>query len=95
MKNTEALREPVSQLIRQGKSIDEVLMFLREQGCSKIDSMWLLEDVAGMTDCEAKKAVHFSAAWNDVRDRDEQFQEELIKETKKLGHERRDGPIEM
>lgn len=85
MRETGSLRQPVEEMLRLGKSVDQVLEFLRNEGCSKIDSMWLLEDVAGMTGVDAKKAVHFSPVWAEVRTRDEHFHDALEDELKREG----------
>lgn len=83
MRETGSLRQPVAEMLRSGESIDGVLQFLRESNCSKLDCIWLLEDVAGMTPLEAKKAVHFSPVWQDVRSRDEALHDKLAEEAKK------------
>lgn len=85
MREIGSLRQPVGEMLRLGKSIDQVLEFLRSEGCSKIDSMWLLEDVAGMPGVDAKKAVHFSPVWAEVRTRDENFHDALEDELKREG----------
>ncbi len=60
-----------------GASLDDVVVFLRDQGASKIDCIIVIRGVYGMGIKEAKRAVHFSSAWSDVRQRDEGFWDEL------------------
>jgi len=67
-----------SRLFRDGASVDEVLYRLREDGCSKAISVGALVDGARMPLTEAKRTVHESTIWADVRERDESiFRDDL------------------
>ena len=51
----------------EGRSIEEVLCFFGENGATLIESIKLLRALEGVDLGEAKRAVHFSEAWNDFR----------------------------
>jgi ribosomal protein L7/L12 len=53
------------------------------EGASKIDCIVVIRCVYGMGLQEAKRAVHFSPAWSDVRQRDECLWDELENSVKK------------
>jgi hypothetical protein len=90
-----AFREPVTAMLQEGRSIDEVMVFLRAHGCSKVDCMWALEDFAGMSHVEAKTAVHESEAWATRRANDEALHEQLERELRDAADERPDGTLEL
>jgi len=64
-------------VIEQRKSDEEAIAFLRAQGCSKIEAIALLSLAMGIDLGRAKRLVHFSEAWKDVRAEHEQFHEDL------------------
>lgn len=66
------------ELLSSGASLEEVIADLREQGLSKVHSIVVLRKGTGKSPEEAKQLVHFSAAWSDARQRDEEFHELLI-----------------
>lgn len=72
-----------NKLKDEGKSEDELLSFLREEGYDKIDCIKALNEVTGMGLKRAKEIVHKSPVWRDVRVRDEKFHEDLIKVAQK------------
>jgi hypothetical protein len=60
-----------------GAPIEEILTVLRDHGVSKAFSIRALAEL-GVTDLgNAKKLVHFSKTWSDVRTRDDRFHESL------------------
>ena len=65
----------VARLLREGLSHDEILVRLRSDGYSIIDSIRGLAEGAGMSLGAAKEAVHFSPAWADQREQNEAFHE--------------------
>lgn len=73
-----SLLNQCQELHSQGKSRDEIVGFLRSQGCSKVQSIVVLKAL-GVDSSEAKKMVHFSNVWADMRERDTQFHESLHK----------------
>ena len=48
-----------------GKTSEEIIAFLREQGCSKGESVPIVVNVFGIELDEAKETVYFSKAWLD------------------------------
>jgi hypothetical protein len=57
-----------------------LVSYLRGQGCLKLDSIAILRQVFDLSLGEAKGVVHCSAAWQDVRERDDKFHDGLIDE---------------
>lgn len=57
--------------------MDTILRRLRDDGASIIDSIATLRDVMDMPLQEAKRTVHFSPVWDDVRENNEKFWDEL------------------
>lgn len=62
----------------------EAVAFLRREGFSKIESIYVLVHERGLPLSEAKLVVHTSETWNDARDRDDQFHDDLISAAAKL-----------
>ena len=58
-------------MLSRGEDVDRVLVFLRQRGCDKIDSIIILSEAQGLTRGEAKVLVHLSKAWSDVYENDE------------------------
>jgi ribosomal protein L7/L12 len=77
MKNSGGLWSFVSQNVQEGATTETILERLRSDGASKIESIRALCDGAGMSLADAKRAVHFSSAWADVKERDERIWDEL------------------
>lgn len=65
------------ELARRGGDIDAVIRELRLAGLSKVGSIKVLIDLGLANLADAKDKVHTSAAWADVRERDEAFHEAL------------------
>jgi ribosomal protein L7/L12 len=65
------------QLQAEGKAGDEILAVLRSQGCSKVQSIAVVAECLGMSLVQAKKWVHSSPAWADVKERDDRLQMKL------------------
>ena len=64
---------------------DAVLKQLRDDGFSKIECILAIRDIEKIPTGEAKEMVHFSSAWEDRREQDEQFHDDLIEAVEKLG----------
>ena len=62
----------------RGEDAEVIIRFLRESGCSKIDSIAILVAACGISLAKAKEVVHFSSTWHDTKARDEQFQEDFV-----------------
>ena len=73
----ESLLDASKEMLEDGKDIQAVLTFARESGCSKTDAMRLLILLQGISLAEAKQLVHFSEAWKDTKQQDEEFQDRL------------------
>ncbi|WGV23238.1 hypothetical protein [Halotia branconii] len=73
MKNEEFLIEQSSQLLSQGKDTENILAFLRKNGCSKSQSIVILKKLQKIPLDEAQKLVHLSQTWQDTRDYDEEL----------------------
>jgi len=67
-----------------GDDVDSVVGCLRTSGCSKIDSIAVLNTTYGIGLAEAKKIVHFSPDWADTRASDENFHESIEDAVTKL-----------
>ena len=63
--------------LADGKSFDEALSQIRIQGASILESIMAVQKFRGCDLAEAKKLVHFSNTWADVRQRNEDFHREL------------------
>jgi hypothetical protein len=75
--NVESLLDASREMLRDGKDIQAILTFARQSGCSKTDAMRLLILLRDMSLAEAKQVVHFSEAWRDTKQLDEEFQDRL------------------
>ena len=64
-------------MLRTGNSVDEVLALMRREGLSRIASISLLVELTAMSLRDAKKVVHGSRVWEDVREQGESFHEQL------------------
>jgi ribosomal protein L7/L12 len=73
----QSLIEACRPMLTSGNNTESVLTFLKESGCSKIESMRVLIELMGLSLGEAKQVVHLSEAWRDTRDRDDSFHESL------------------
>ena len=79
MPDTSSLTNHCQQLHAQGKSQEEIVSFLRSQGCSKVGSVRVLAKAVGIDLGKAKGVVQLSNTWADTRKRDDQFHELLYK----------------
>jgi hypothetical protein len=77
MKKLASLTIKCQSLSAEGKSQNEIVSFLRVNGCSKVDSIAILAKAFGVDLGKAKEVVHLSPAWADIRERDEKFQSSL------------------
>lgn len=66
------------EAIADNEDNETILAALRARGVNVIDSIRLLKKVRGLSLQEAKKEVHFSRAWSDMRESFDQFHEELF-----------------
>jgi SOS response regulatory protein OraA/RecX len=63
--------------LRNGAGVEEILAVLREHGVSKTFSIRAMAELEVADLASAKKIVHFSQTWADVRAGDEEFHETL------------------
>lgn len=80
--NKETL-ENCKRILGAHNNIEYVLMYLKEKGYSIIESMIMLTELQGLDLGEAKKLVHFSETWSDVRERNEEFHKSILKALEK------------
>lgn len=65
-------------LFAEDAALDDVLSFLREQGCSKVDSIRVLVQAGNLNLREAKRVVHASSVWADTQEHDERLHDTLL-----------------
>jgi hypothetical protein len=61
------VRARVAELYGRGARTEDVLEFLRGAGCGVIDCIKTVARYEGLTLRDAKRKVHFSRAWSDMR----------------------------
>ena len=66
-----------SRLDENGVSLENIIAYLRSEGCWKIDSIAILREVLGIGLGDAKRLVHLSATWHDVRNQDDELHDRL------------------
>jgi len=76
--------DAAKKLSIDGSSSEEILVFLRRQGCSKVEAIKILVELEGVPLSEAKRRVHCSRAWADTRQRDEEFHESIDRASKRI-----------
>lgn len=85
-----ALAEQCRGLVARGRHTEEVIAFLRAEGCEKTKTIGILADALGIELAKAKDLVHFSATWADFRAKDEKFHEVLALDRDFLEQERKE-----
>ena len=78
MEDRQLLVKECGELRDGGVGREELVSYLRNQGCFKIDSIAILREALGIGLGEAKELVHCSATWRDVREADDDFHDRLI-----------------
>jgi ribosomal protein L7/L12 len=73
----DGIKNEASALLKAGKSKEEIVVFLRQSGCTKGISVMLLPSILNCDLVEAKKIVHFSKAWADQKETDEKLQRQF------------------
>jgi len=82
MRTRSELARECKALRASGSSDEDLMAFLRAEGCSKIDSIVVLREALNLSLAEGKALVHLSRAWRDVRERDDAFHDALIGATR-------------
>ncbi len=77
MKDISILINTCKQQRSTGKTNEDIVAFLRDQGCSKVESITVLARAFDVELNDAKEIVHLSKAWSDVRERDDCFHQTL------------------
>jgi len=80
----ERLIRPSRQMLQDGKSLDDVLEYLKAESKSKMVSILVISKIMDSSVGDAKLLVHKSKAWKDVKQRDEEIHEKLISEIEKM-----------
>ena len=65
--------------LSSGSSNEDVLLFLRKSGVTKVTSIGIVSRVLKIDAQNAKKLVHDSAAWADLKETHEEFQRNINK----------------
>lgn len=76
--------DPCKQMLLDGKSIENILKYLRTETDSKVASMAVVMQVLNITATEAKVLVHKSGVWEDRRERSEKFHEDVFSALEEL-----------
>jgi len=77
MMDNQTLISECRKLTAQGKDHEEIMHFLRAEGCSKVTSIAIIARVLEVGLGQAKEIVHASQTWADVRERDDRFHNSL------------------
>lgn len=71
----QAIFDDACRLAAGGASVEMILMFLRERGFDKIDSIKAIRTMRGISTADAKNTVDGSETWSDRFNRDMEFRE--------------------
>jgi ribosomal protein L7/L12 len=77
MKDLTVMTQRCQQLRAQGASDEDIISFLRSEGCSKVESIVVIAKLLAVGLDRAKEIVHTSKAWEDVRKQDDRFHASL------------------
>jgi len=69
----QTLIEQCKSMLTDRHTTEDILLFLRSNNCSKIDSIRALILLKDISLREAKETVHFSETWKDTKDTDEKL----------------------
>ena len=61
-----------------GEDVETIVGYLRTSGCSKINSIAVLNGTYGIGLAKAKETIHFSPTWSDAKALDEKFHEDIV-----------------
>ncbi len=81
--------EVAQQIWHESEGGEAFLSKLREAGASKIESIQVLRQVAGMSLDRSKEFVHLSPTWADRRDNDDSFHNGVGEGVNDLGRTKR------
>lgn len=77
MKDLTTMIQRGQQLRAQGATSEDIVLFLRAQGCSKVESIAAIARILEVALGRAKEIVHTSKTWEDIRERDDRFHDSL------------------
>lgn len=81
----------IRMLRETGADPETILHELRKAGCSKIESMLVLRELQNVSLDEAKRIVHLSQTWEDVRDDHDRFHVQLERDVRHTLRDDTDG----
>ena len=84
--------EDACKLMRGGADYQTVLVFLRERGLDKIDSIKILRKLLEKTTLEAKTLVDESHAWSDRYEFDQELRAVAREAIRRLASEKSETP---
>ncbi len=77
MTKEEFLLSSSQKFSEKSEDIEDILTFLRQEGCSKSQSIIILKKIKNIDLDKAKELVHFSKTWQDMCQMDEDFHQHL------------------
>ena len=66
------------QMLETGQDLETILRSLRQNGCTQVDCIRIVMDLNDSTLEEANSLVHYSKAWEDMRERTEKVHNAFI-----------------
>jgi ribosomal protein L7/L12 len=72
-----SLSAKARQMRAMGRDDEAILSFLREGGCSILESIKIIRELKGGSLAEAKRVVHLSQTWADARQAYDQLHDSL------------------
>jgi ribosomal protein L7/L12 len=58
---------PAREMLSNGHDIEAVVASLKQRGCSILESIKVVREITGSSLGDAKRVVHFSQAWAELR----------------------------
>ena len=80
------------RLAAMGADREMILVFFRDRGFDKIDSINTVRAIYGLAMPEAKHLIDYSAAWSDRFESDMEFRETALRVLRDLAAENADDP---
>ena len=66
------------QMLETSQDLETILRFIRQNGCTQVDCIRIVMDLNDSTLEEANSLVHYSKAWEDMRERTEKVHNAFI-----------------
>jgi hypothetical protein len=82
-------------LVRAGADKETILVFLREKGFNKIDSIKTIRTLYGLSMPDSKELIDHSAAWSDRFDSDMQLRETAMRALRDIAASNANDPNEL